>query len=556
KDYAEAMKWYLLAANQNNPAAQNGIGVLYVYGLGVKADAVEALKWFRLGANQGEPFAQANLGDSYLYGRGIDKDFTLAFKWYRLAAKQGNTTAYNRIGFMYQRGWGEELDLNEAVKWYRLAAEQGDELGQVNLGYAYDSGQGVSNDAGEAVKWFLLAANRGNPFAQLALVSHYMNGTGVAKDDIEALKWASLALKDGNTIAPDAASDIKRMLATLRGRLSLGEIKEAEKRALRVVQGGAGIPIQEPENNMMTGETKPNGYVAGNDEEPRLNGQRVKAQPDTLKEQSTGKVEQTLPPSIARSKVVGTKGGVKAYALVIGNSAYPTANLPNPRNDARAIAKELEALGINVDLVLDANRKKFVEALSKFADKSVGAELTMLYYAGHGVQYNGINYLIPIDTDLNTNASTFTLEAIPLNLVLDQYLPTTTRIVLLDACRDNPLSRSLSRTRGISTGLAPVSVASGTLISYATKDGSVAVDGVGFHSPYTAALLAHLADPVDINIVLRRVRTRVLDATNKKQEPWEYGSLVGDELVLSKLLMILDLRLTLIVLKTVMNSDH
>jgi len=193
----------------------------------------------------------------------------------------------------------------------------------------------------------------------------------------------------------------------------------------------------------------------------------------------------------------------------------------------------LESLGVKVDLVIDANRKKFVDALSKFADKSVGADLTILYYAGHGVQYNGINYLIPVDTDLNTTASTFTLEAIPLNLILDQYLPANTRIVMLDACRDNPLSRSLARTRGISTGLAPISVASGTLISYATKDGSVAIDGIGVHSPYTAALLAHLSDPVDINIVLRRVRSRVLDATNKKQEPWEYGSLIGDELVLA-----------------------
>jgi uncharacterized caspase-like protein len=114
-------------------------------------------------------------------------------------------------------------------------------------------------------------------------------------------------------------------------------------------------------------------------------------------------------------------------------------------------------------------------------------------------------------------------------------MPSATRLVFLDACRDNPASRSLTTSRGGGVvGLAPVSTSSGTLIAYATKDGATAEDGQGRHSPYTTALLEHLGRPDDIAVVLRRVRQTVMKLTSNRQEPWEYGSLVGDQLVLSQ----------------------
>ncbi len=224
-----------------------------------------------------------------------------------------------------------------------------------------------------------------------------------------------------------------------------------------------------------------------------------------------------------------------ARALVIGNGKYTSfGSLANPVADARAMAKKFESFGIAVDLVLDAERDDLIKALNEYARKSAGAEINILYYAGHGVQVEGSNYLIPVNMRADSiNAGYVKLAGISLNAALD-YLPAKTRLVFLDACRDNPAARSLNTTRGGagSAGLAPVSAASGTLIAYSTRDGSTADDGVGPNSPYTAALLQHIDKPVDISLVLRQVRQTVLRTTSGRQEPWEYGSLVGEQIVL------------------------
>ena len=127
------------------------------------------------------------------------------------------------------------------------------------------------------------------------------------------------------------------------------------------------------------------------------------------------------------------------------------------------------------------------------------------------------------------------LNGIALNAVMD-YMPARTRVIFLDACRDNPASRSLVATRGAgNVGLAPVSASTGTSTTYATKEGTVAADGEGANSPYTTALLQHLDAPLDIGIVLRRVRQTVIKLTSNTQEPWEYGSLIRDQLILSQM---------------------
>jgi len=222
----------------------------------------------------------------------------------------------------------------------------------------------------------------------------------------------------------------------------------------------------------------------------------------------------------------------EAHALVIGNSAYRGSNrLPNPANDARAIKQKLEALGFKVTVVNDASRDEMVRGLSNFSKTAARADLSVLFYAGHGFQVSGVNYMAPVDMSLN-DPSRATLQAVSLNQAVEQYLPGKTKLVFLDACRDNPLMAASGR--GISKGLAPINVSEGTLISYATKDGQTADDGQGqVNSPYTAALLEHLSDPDDIAVVLRTVRAKVLQRTNNRQQPWEYGSLTGGALVLS-----------------------
>lgn len=227
----------------------------------------------------------------------------------------------------------------------------------------------------------------------------------------------------------------------------------------------------------------------------------------------------------------------RAIALVIGNGAYKHLGaLANPRRDAMDIAAKLRSFGIEVDLLLDADRNALVKALADHQRKAVGRDVNILYYAGHGLQVAGSNYIAPVDMLADgISAGYVKLNGVALADALE-YLPARTRLVFLDACRDNPASRSLVATRSVAApGLAPMAASSGTLISYATRDGAVAEDGRGRNSPYTAALLQHLDAADDIAVVLRRVRQSVMQATSNRQEPWEYGSLVGDQLVLPRM---------------------
>jgi hypothetical protein len=220
------------------------------------------------------------------------------------------------------------------------------------------------------------------------------------------------------------------------------------------------------------------------------------------------------------------------HALVIGNGAYPgSGRLDNPVNDANAISQKLRSMGFTVTTVTDANRQKLVQSMAQFRRTAAAADISLLFYAGHGVQIFGTNYILPTDVD-QTDPAQATIQGVSLNSVVENFLPGKTKLVFLDACRDNALQRT--NDRSVSKGLAPISAAEGTLISYATKDGQTAADGVGSkNSPFTQALLEHINDPQDIAVVLRKVREKVMKATGGKQQPWEYGSLTGGELVLS-----------------------
>ena len=243
--------------------------------------------------------------------------------------------------------------------------------------------------------------------------------------------------------------------------------------------------------------------------------------------------QQTTPAqALTNNLAKPVAGNVRsAHALVIGNAAYPgSSRLDNPVNDANAISQKLRSMGFIVTTVTDANRQRLVQAMAQFRRTAAKADMSLLYYAGHGIQVFGTNYILPTDVD-QTDPAQATIQGVSLNSVVENFLPGKTKLVFLDACRDNPLQRTSER--GVSRGLAPISVSEGTLISYATRDGQTAADGTGKNSPYTTALLEHIGDPDDIAVVLRKVREKVMKSTGNKQQPWEYGSLIGGALVLS-----------------------
>ncbi len=225
----------------------------------------------------------------------------------------------------------------------------------------------------------------------------------------------------------------------------------------------------------------------------------------------------------------------KRVALVIGISKYQNVpQLPNPDNDAAAMADVFKQARFDkVDLRNDLSVSDMRRAVREFAVTAADADLAVVYYAGHGIEVDGSNYLIPVDARL---ASDFDVEdeTVSLDRILQALNPAKRlRLVILDACRDNPFSKTMKRsigTRSIGRGLAKIEPATtDTLIAFAAKAGAVANDGDGDHSPFSTALMKYIAAPgLDLRIAFGKVRDDVLKSTGNRQEPFVYGSLGGD----------------------------
>jgi uncharacterized caspase-like protein len=224
-------------------------------------------------------------------------------------------------------------------------------------------------------------------------------------------------------------------------------------------------------------------------------------------------------------------------ALVVGNSAYlQTTPLANPLNDARDMSAALKSAGFSVIEALDADKRKLDGALRAFADKLSTADVALFFYAGHGLQVGAQNYLVPTDARLERERD-LEFEAVKLDFVLRQMeidREGKTTIVILDACRDNPLSRNLARSMGtrstaIGRGLAAAPAGLGTFIAYSTQPGNVALDGDGRNSPFTAALVKHMgAKGRNLPATMIEVRKDVVGTTGGRQVPWDHSALTGD----------------------------
>ena len=260
--------------------------------------------------------------------------------------------------------------------------------------------------------------------------------------------------------------------------------------------------------------------------------------------QRTGRTIVTLLAVILLSLAAHAAEAASRVALVIGMSRYQNiAPLANTVNDATAVAGKLEGLGFEVDRAIDLPLAKLVETITAFSFKSETADIAVIYYAGHGVELNGENFLIPVDVSISkpsdVGAQALTLK----HLLAAAESARKLRVVILDSCRNNPFADwpvqevakignpefDSTATRSLrKQGLAPPSVDRGTLVVYAAKDGEVALDGEGGHSPFARALIDNLpARNVEIGMMFRQVRDAVLRATKNKQEPHFYGSLSG-----------------------------
>lgn len=221
----------------------------------------------------------------------------------------------------------------------------------------------------------------------------------------------------------------------------------------------------------------------------------------------------------------------KRVALVIGNGAYRSVPaLTNPPNDAGDIAAALKRLGFAVSLIRNGSFDDMRRGLIAFGREAAGAEMAAVYFAGHGMEINGDNWLIPVDAELKRDTDAAN-EAINLQSVMLQVSSTTSLgLVILDACRNNPFAAKMNRSIALraapSSGLGRIEPVGNVLVAYAARDGTTALDGDGRNSPFAAALLRNIEAPgVEVTFMFRNVRDDVMEATRNEQQPFVYGSL-------------------------------
>jgi hypothetical protein len=427
----------------------------------------------------------------------VAQDYEEAVRWYRMAADQGLPEGQNSLGYSYDLGLGVPQDSEEAVKWYRMAADQGHMIAQSNLGTMYADGTGVAEDDAEAVRWYRLAADQAYAPAQRKLGNAYAWGEGVEQDQAEAVRWWKLAADQGDTDAAIALAS-----AYERGEGVDADPEEAKR--WRAAAGGddTTVDFSEPEQ------------IAA----------------------SEG-CDVTGIPAVATDD--------KRVALVIGNSAYEHAPaLPNPTCDAEAMAKMLQAVGFTVVLGTDLDKSAMEDKAREFAKAAATADTALFFYAGHGLQVDGKNYLVPVDATVE-DATSISFELMDIENVTsfmtgfdDRTGKEKVAIVLLDACRDNPFAATLKRSLGASRssavdkGLAAIGDGGGMIIGFATAPGDVAADGEGNHSPFTTALLEQLPTPgVEFQTLMTRVKAKVVELTRKKerpQRPWTNSDLTTE----------------------------
>lgn len=242
----------------------------------------------------------------------------------------------------------------------------------------------------------------------------------------------------------------------------------------------------------------------------------------------SGKAVETAMPAV--TSAIREIGADKRFALIIGNSAYETLPLKNPVNDARAMAEALAECGFQVTMLENANKRRMEEAIRAFGTKLDAKSVGLFYFAGHGIQVNGTNYLVPLGVRIEKEADV-EYETVDAGRVLSEFANARNAlsIVILDACRDNPFAAA---TRSLTRGLAVVKLpkeANGTLVAYATSPGNVARDGTGKNGLYTEELLRNLRRPgLKIEDVFKLTRIGVKERSNGSQVPWENSSIDGD----------------------------
>ena len=508
RNLAKAFDCFKKAAEMGYVGAFNQVGNMCFIGEGTPKDVGEAVKWFQKAADNGDEYGQYYLAWCYQHGTGVAIDFTQALSWYRKSAANGCVGAYNQLGYMLETGQGEKKP-EEAFSWYKKSADAGDPWGQYYLALCYINGTGGTLSDLEAKIWLQKSAAQGNQRAKVRLAEMgspdflqkpVVEIIGLPADVMEPLLTLDMGVKARN-------GRVTKTAVYLNGK------KISDSRSFVAV--------------------KDDGYDIRRNIELTLHEGLNTVRVEATNRAGTGVREQTVTYTLSRDAIIRTNAE-KRLALIIGNSKYIDRDkqLSNPANDATDMAQKLVALGFDTIIVTDANRRIMDERINEFGQRSKNYDVALFYYAGHGIQSKGLNFLIPIDATLHSEGDV-QYNCVNAGRVLTKMDESHCRakIVILDACRNNPFARSWSRGAGGANGLSVIDAPEGTFIAYATNPGNTAADGVEGcrNSPYTEALLKMLDRPnLSLEKFFKMVLREVKQKTNGGQTPWSSSSFDGE----------------------------
>lgn len=493
KQYTKAYNYFKRAYDMGDGMAAMEIGYLHFFGQGRKKDDAAAYKFFTEAAGKGIPQANIMRGNLYYYGgAGIKKDLKKAAECYRQSAELGELGGQSWLGKMYRNGEGVPKDLNMAAYWYQKAAAQGDAYAKQVLREMGKSTTVTQTTIAKPPKPVVSKPK--------ASVTWLTNATTTSQ--------RSYSLKVGI----NSASKIENVVVKVNGQADRG-IKTVSSDNYDMTISRV-LTLSQGQNSIRIEVTNAGGTVAS----------------ERIVTYSGG----TAPPTNTQSATASAKSKIKEkrVALVVGNSNYQDSNLKltNPSNDATDIAARLSELGFTVVRSLNQTKQSLDKAIQTFSNRAKGADVALFFYAGHGIQYQGDNYLVPVDAQLPSEEYV-KYNCTNANIVLDvmERLGCSMKIVILDACRNNPFARSWHRSTA-GGGLGIMNAPKGTFIAFSTSPGDVALDGTNGerNSPYTAALLQTLnMRGLSITDFFQEVLERVATATNERQTPWTSNSFRG-----------------------------
>ena len=556
QSYAGAADYYTHACAKNNPDAYQALGYLYYQGYGVPQSYAKAFELFSKAADAGNVYAQYNIGVLYNNGTGVPYSMEKAFEWYLKAANNNYEPGMSKVAQMYENGQGVRPNVEEAKKWYSKSAAAGNLVSKEKLQLLQKSDAPIQPTLA-TLSWIRIDAveNSNELDLKIGINSNCkVENVGIYLDDVFMQGWnyvvdehydmaitKRLAMHDGPNLirvnvtnAAGTATTERLVVYQDRNAPLIDWLVSDNSSRDRQFTIKIGIKSNSQieycniflNNNIVESPSgrgihvvKDDGYASNFEKNILLDeGQNT----IRIEVKNAGGVSTLEKNVIYTPQKWTSRVEERRFALVIGNSNYSDVDkrLKNPSNDATDLANKLRQLGFRVITKTDLNHREMLDAINEFENICRNSDVALFFYAGHGITFEGENYMIPTNAYLQSE-NDIPGTCIGIERVQRAMNSARMKIIMLDACRNNPFTRGWSRGISDYDGFNIV-FPEGIFVSYATRKGDVAIDGVAGerNSPYTSAVLQVLDIPnLKLHDFFIEVRAIVSEKTSGRQKP-------------------------------------